>query len=100
MKEGLERKLRFQSLKTWNLKEGLARKLRFQSMNTWNLKEDLARKLRFQSLNTGKLKDVTHEMRFCEIADAKKNAVFCKAKCVSDDVWGSLSGGRVRNTLA
>ena len=37
-------------------------------------------------------------MRFCDIADAR-NAVFCRTKRVSADVWGSLSGGRVQNRL-
>ena len=44
------------------------------------------------------MKEVSNEMRFCEIADAKHHA-FCRTKLVSDDVWGSLSGGRLRNTL-
>ena len=33
-----------------------------------------------------------------DIADAR-HVAFCRAKRVSDDVWGSLSGGRLRNTL-
>ena len=53
----------------------LARKLRFQSLNKWNLKEVL----RFQCLSIWNLKEFSHEMRFCEIADAR-NAVFCMTK--------------------
>ena len=41
---------------------------------------------------------MSHEMRFCEIADAR-NRAFCRTKRVSDDVWGSLSGGRVPDGL-
>ena len=33
-----------------------------------------------------------------EIADAR-NAVFCRTEGVPEDGWGSLSGGRFRNTF-
>ena len=58
----------------------------------------LARKLRFHIFNFHFLREVSHEMRFWEIADAR-NAAFCRTKRVLQDEWGSLSGGRFRNTF-
>ena len=50
----------------------------------------LARKLRFHNFNFHFLRDVSHEMRFCEIANAR-HAIFWRTNgvSVSDDVWGS-----------
>ena len=64
-------------------------KASFSKLEPLEFEGSLSRKLRFQSLNTWNLKGVSHEMRFCQIADAR-NPVFCRTKRVSDDVWGKL----------
>ena len=51
------------------------------------------RKLRFRIFHLQMLRAVWHEMHFWELADAR-NAVFCRTRRLSEDGWGSLSGGR------
>ena len=75
----------------------LARKLRFHIFH-FHFWRELARKLRFHIFTFHFWRDVSHEMRFWKLADAR-NVVFCRTEHVSEDGWGSLSGGRVRNTL-
>ena len=76
----------------------LARKLRFHICNCWNVKGLSQESFVYTSSPLGIWRDLLHETRFWEIADAR-NAVFCRTKRVSDDVWGSLSGGRFRKTF-
>ena len=95
--------------------ESLARKLRFRIFHFQILGKSrmqasfphlalsdfdgsLARKLRFHIFSYHFLREVSHEIRFWEIADAR-HAVFCRTQRVSEDGRGSLSGGRFRNTL-
>ena len=118
-------KASFSHLQPLEFEGSLAQKLRFHSLNMLSqlqlleFEGSLARKLRFHIFYGSDWKDVSHEgfvftssivgmswmfawkmheMRFWELEDAR-NAVFCKTKRVSDDVWGSLSGRRVRNTF-
>ena len=91
-------KASFSNLKQLEFERCLTRKLRFHIFNSQTLKEVSHESFVFQSLNRWNLKEVSREMRLWEIADAR-NRVFWRTKHVSDDVWGSLSGGRLRNTL-
>ena len=111
----LAQKLRFRTFNCWNLKDvshesfafassrvGIWRasrtKASFSHRQRLEFEGRLARKLRFHIFNGWTLKEVSHEMHFEEIEDAR-NVVSCRTKLVSDDVWGSLSSGRLRNTL-
>ena len=91
---------KFECLKVW-MSESLDG-WKFECLDVWKcdwaigISRKSRTKASFSYFNPWNLKEVLHEMRFCEIADAR-NRVFKRA---SDDVWGSLSGGRVRNTLA
>ena len=58
-----------------------------------DFEESLARKLCFHIFHFHSLREVSYEMRFWDIVDAR-TAVFCKTKRVLENVWGSLSGGR------
>ena len=58
----------------------------------------LAQQLRFHIFNFHFLREVSHEMRFWELGDAR-HAVFCIKKRASEDGWGVLSGGQLRIML-
>ena len=82
----------------WNMKEVSHASFDFTSstVGIWSKSRTKASLSHLQLLEfEGSLE---RKMHFWEIADAR-HAVFCRAKRVSDDVWGSLSGGRLRNTL-
>ena len=70
----------------------------FSHLTLSDFEGSLAEKLRFHIFNCWNLKDVLHER--LEIA-GERNVLFLysRTKRVSLDVWGSLSGGRFRNTL-
>ena len=106
-------KASFSHLQLSGFEGGLARKLSFTSsaFRLWGRSRTkasfshlplslfegrLARKLRFHIFSFQFLREVLHEIRFWEIADAR-NALFCSTKRVSEDGWGSLSGGRFRD---
>ena len=95
----LARKRRFHILTCWILKEVSHKSFVFTILTCCILKDVSHKSFVFTILTCWNLKDVSHEMRFCEITDAR-NVLYCRTKRVSDDVWGSLSGGRLRNTLA
>ena len=81
-----------ESLNVW--KSGCLKVWMSGCLKVWMSEGRLARKLRFQSLHICNLKEVSHEMLFCEIADPR-HGIMCMKSIVSDDVWVSLSGGRV-----
>ena len=93
-------------------KGSLARKLRFHVFNFHFLREVSHESFVFTSSTAricGKsrtkasfsLSDFEGRLprnAFWELAD-ERNSVFCRTKRASEDAWGSLSGGRLRNTL-
>ena len=60
------------------------------------LSRSLARKLRCHICHWQILRDVSHEMRFWKLADAR-NVVFCRTKRALDDGWGRSVARRFRS---
>ena len=65
--------------------------------STFKFEGSLAQKLRFHIFNLPLLREVSHKMRFWEIADAR-NAVFWSTERVSEDEWG-FAARRLRNAF-
>ena len=111
--QGLARKFPFHTFNCWNLNEVSHESFLFTSSTAgiWRSRtqasfshlqllefEGLARKLPFSHLQLLVFSGGLARNAFVRVSNAR-NAVFGRTERVSDDVWGSLSAGRFRNTF-